>query len=221
VLQRISADWQEPVIVAASGPSLTKEVADRCRKARWFQSWRIVCVSDSYRLFSPSGADILYSCDPEWWRLHDGAREFRGERWSSHHKDGNDKLEIAEEYGLKLVAGKLSPGFSTDPECIHYGHNSGFQAVNVAILKGATRIVLVGFDMRVVGKSTHFFGSHPKPLRDNTQFEKFIKAFGEVKPPVPIINATPGSALTCFPMMTLDEALSSASEPGQALQQAS
>jgi len=216
VLKTIEADWDDPVIVVASGPSLTQQVAETCRKARWFNGWRIICVSDAYRLFSPSGADILYSCDTEWWNLHDGAKEFRGERWSSHDDNGNKKLEVAERFGLALVRGALCAGFSSDPAVIHYGHNSGYQAVNLALLKGATKVVLVGFDMRVVDEKTHFFGSHPKPLRDNTSFKNFIKAFEVSKSPVPIVNATPGSALTCYPMMPLEEALSSASEPALA-----
>ena len=206
--QRIIKDWSNPVIVAASGPSLTKDVAWTARKARWFGDHRIVAVSDAYKLFPC--ADILYSCDSEWWNIHDGVPDFRGEKWSSHDDvkgTSNDKRACADKYGLKLVLGKNAPGFSTDQNMLHYGQNSGFQAVNLALLKGATKVVLIGFDMREVGGQRHFFGNHPAGLRNNGDYRNFIRAFEQAKPPVPIINATPGSALKCYPMMDLREAL--------------
>lgn len=213
--QRISKDWQGPVIVAASGPSLTKDVAWAARKARWFGPYRIVCVNDAYKLF-PNG-DVLYACDAEWWDVHEGAPEFNGERWSSHDPkkgSGNDKAKAAEKWGLNLVLGTHKQGFSRDPNVIHYGQNSGFQAVNLAILRGATKIVLVGFDMREVNGHRHFFGQHPSPLRNSGDYRNFIRAFEQANSPVPIINATPGSALKCFPMMPLEEALEDHSVSG-------
>ena len=213
--QEVRKDWNAPVIVAASGPSLTKDVAWACRTARWFGPYRIVAVSDAYRLLPL--ADILYSCDSFWWDKHDGVKEFKGEKWSSQGDDkshNDDKRDCADKHGLRLVRGRAGAGFSTDQSYINYGSNSGFQAVNLALLKGATKIVLVGFDMRVVNNKTHFFGSHPPGLRDNTQFQGFIKAFEQTKPTVPIINATPGSALKCFPMMELSEALKYENDSG-------
>lgn len=207
-VQRVSADWNAPVIVAASGPSLTKDVAWEARKARWFGPWRIVAVSDAWRLLPL--ADILYSCDAEWWNVHEGVPAFRGEKWSSQGDDkekNDDKYDVADKYGLKLVRGRQGVGFSTNPDLIHYGSNSGFQAVNLAVLKGATKIVLVGFDMREVEGKRHFFGDHPAGLRNHGEYRNFIRAFEQATPPVPIINATPGSALKCFPMMDLRDAL--------------
>lgn len=171
--------------------------------------FRIVCVSDAYRRFL--NADILYSCDGAWWDAHKGATEFAGERWSSHRGDekhaSDNKLDVAARYGLNLVEGAHEAGFSSNPAVIHYGCNSGFQAVNIALLKGATRIVLVGFDMRTVDGKAHFFGDHPEGLRNNTDFRNFITAFRQAGAPVPIVNATPGSALDCYPMIRLEDAL--------------
>ena len=153
----------------------------------------------------------MYACDAAWWRVHEGAPTFRGEKWSTHgSKSHNDKLELADLYGLNLVQGadsRNSVGFSTDPAVIHYGSNSGFQAVNLAILFGCRRIVLVGFDMH----GTHFFGRHPKGLRNTTNYANFIRAFDLAAKRLPagveIVNATPGSALRCFPMVNLDDYL--------------
>jgi len=157
---------------------------------------------------------VLYACDAAWWHHHKGVMEFQGEKWSSHGITDrirhNDKSEVALKYGVNLVGGKDShTGFSLDPAVIHYGSNSGYQAVNLAILMGATRITLVGFDMH----GTHFFGKHPPGLRNANSYANFIAAFDRaakrLPPHIQIFNATPGSALRCFPMVSLDVALES------------
>lgn len=160
-------------------------------------------------------AAVLYSCDADWWRVHCGCPRFSGERWSSHTvgKIGqhNDKLATADAFDLNLIEGRDGEGFSFDPSFIHYGSNSGFQAVNLAILFGATRILLVGFDMRAVHGKRHFFGDHPAPLRNTRDYVPFISSFERAAKKVPdhitIINCTPLSALKCFPMMDLQDAL--------------
>ncbi|MPZ58445.1 MAG: hypothetical protein GEU91_18520 [Rhizobiales bacterium] len=203
--ETISPRWSE-CIVAATGPSLTPGVADACH------GHRVVAVNDAYRLLP--FADVLYACDTKWWDVHAGCSGFAGERWSCHGDAvHNDKRLAAERYGLMLVRGRDAEGFSLDPSRIHYGSNSGFQAINLAILFGAKRIVLVGFDMRVNG-TRHFFGDHPSPLLNSSDYVKWVPIFARaarmLPPEIEIINATPGSALTCFPMMDLADGLVSA-----------
>ena len=194
-------------MVAASGPSLNEEIAQACA------GLHVIAVNDAYRLFP--FADVLYACDGSWWDLHSGCLDFKGERWSSHgNKTHNEKLGIASRYGLKLISGRDAEGFSLDPNYIHYGGNSGFQAVNLAIhfLGGAGRIVLVGFDMRIVGGKRHFFGNHPATLMQTSagykawpkQFERAAKMLPKE---IEIMNATPGSAMQCFPMVALRDAI--------------
>jgi hypothetical protein len=203
--------WRgEAAIVAAPGPSLTPASVEACRLAHARGTHRIVAVQDAYRLMPWS--DILYGCDPSWWKLHTGCPSFAGEKWSTHEKDTNDKTEAAGLYGLRVVAGKQGHGFSMDPAVIHYGMNSGFQSVNLTILLGVVRVVLVGFDMRTSGGKRHFFGDHPRPLHNSGQYATFISNFDRaarmMHPGVSIVNATPGSALKCFPMVPLADALS-------------
>jgi len=116
----------------------------------------------------------------------------------------------AKKYGLKWIRGVLKPGISLDPSLIHFGKNSGFQALNLAVLLGATRVLLLGFDMG----GTHFFGAHPPGLRNTPpeHFAIFIRAFAEAaealrRAGVDVINCTPGSALDCFERQTLNQAL--------------
>lgn len=202
--RQISPRWTDLCVVAATGPSLTQEVADRCKGIQ------AIAVSDAFRLMP--WADVLYSCDAKWWNHHNGAPRFRGEKWSCHGSaNRNNKRDVARKYGLNLVHGRDGDGFSLNPEFVHYGRNSGFQAINLAILFGARRVVLVGFDMRLVAKRRHFFGDHEGPLTNygdpKRWLPEFAKAAKRLPPEIRIINCTPGSALTCFETADLDDAL--------------
>lgn len=202
--EAVTPRWSDATcVVAATGPSLTKEQAELAR------GQHCIAVSDAYKLLPWSEA--LYSCDSRWWREHKGAPDFNGEKWTSYHHGRKEQLEVAKEYGLRVVLGKHADGFSTDPKLIHYGKNSGFQAINLAILFGATRILLIGFDMRLVEGKRHFFGDHPKALNPASNYKSWVTVFGYAADMLPkhltIINCTPGSALKCFPMMDLSEAL--------------
>lgn len=185
-------------------------------------SWKVIAVQDAYRVLPY--ADVLYGCDPHWWRVHKNCEGFHGEKWTTHHKDWtNNKLDpdtelkepLADLFGLNVVAGDHGDTFSSDPAKIHYGSNSGFQAINLAILFGCKRIVLVGYDMRYVDGKAHFFGEHPRGIGlqkqiEDAQYRGFVehyrRAVSSVPKDVSIINATPGSALNCFPMMSLEDA---------------
>jgi hypothetical protein len=203
--ETVSPRWTE-CIVAATGPSLSEEVAELCR------GHNVIAVNDAHRRLP--FADVLYACDAPWWKFHKGCPEFKGEKWSSHNVDQNvrdDKSECARLYGIRIVKGRNADGFSLDPDVIHYGSNSGFQAINLAIHFGCKKIVLVGFDMS--GKS-HFFGDHPAQLNRSTRYERYITYYEKAAQLMPkhinIVNANEGSALECFPKMPLHECLNEA-----------
>lgn len=156
-------------------------------------------------------ADKLYGCDARWWDAYD-VSGFQGEKWSTHgDAANNDKRTVAEKYGVNLVHGVSAnnKGFSTNPDYIHYGDNSGYQALNMAVLLGSPYIVLVGFNMSRPGGKAHFFGEHDKGLINQENYERWVPHFERAakETDATIVNATPESALTCFPQMTLDEAI--------------
>jgi hypothetical protein len=89
------------------------------------------------------------------------------------------------------------------------GQNGGYQAVNLAYLAGASRVLLLGYDMH----GTHWFGEHPRKTV-HSHYSMFMGRFARLArfmPRLPrkfeVINCTPGSALTCFPRMELEQAL--------------
>jgi hypothetical protein len=215
-LQKINPDWTgRDCIVAAPGPSLAL-VAKDVRLARCAYSWKVIAVQDAYRLLPYS--DLLYGCDNHWWEEY-GSWDHPN-KWSTHddHKGtSNNKFAngMADRFGINCVRGEAGSEFSLDPAIVRYGQNSGFQAINIAILKGCKRIVLVGFDMSYRDGKAHFFGNHPESFRQNSDhgFRGHVECFAQAAKRLPkdisIVNATPGSALTCWPVMDFDKATSS------------
>lgn len=202
------------VVIAATGPSLSpaQVAAVTSAKRRNPHSLAVVAVNDAYKLFPD--ADILYACDSAWWRVHKGAPGFRGERWNQIFLKGATErhdLAAAAQWGLQSVASKNAPRPFLAGNTIAQGMNSGFQAVNLAVLMGAREIVLIGFDMSRGGQ-THFFGDHPRPLANDSPYTLFLKAFDRAAPAyaaagVRIINASARTAMTCFPRLDLERAL--------------
>lgn len=146
---------------------------------------KVIAVSDAYKL--APWADVLVSSDRGWWRLH--APEFAGEKVSGVPVDGVPRAQ-------DVVSGS----------------NSGLIAVQEAVRRGATKILMLGFDMH----GTHYFGEHPKPLRNTSKdrFEVFKRQFHHYQPKgVDILNCTEGSALTCYPMARLGDHLESMAKP--------
>ena len=193
------------IIVAAPGPSLTEEVAETCRG--------IPIIAIKQAALRIPWATAMYACNAWMWDLWGGFPKFEGERWSLHHRlDRKDWL--VDQYRLRLVrGGGMNLGrFSDDPSVVNYGMCSGFATVGIAIhwLKRPGRILLVGFDFRMVGTRQYWNGPHPKG-RQGGQFQAYARCFEEAAKQMPqgveIINATPKSALACFPMMPLEQAL--------------
>ena len=110
-------------------------------------------------------------------------------------------IQAKKEFGLNWVYGRSLSGVGHD--CVHFGGNSGYQAMNLAYLWGAKRLVLLGFDCKKVGGKDHWFGQHPKGLTQvqpyeiwQKHFEQMAKEFADLG--VEVINCSPDSALTCF-----------------------
>lgn len=186
-------------VCIATGPSLTE---DDCRRV---SEYSCVTVNDAYRL--APWADVHYAAGADWWRIHNEAvSQSKGLRLSvkTPHTPPDSHPE-----GVECWDVVRKPGLSRSMGILHHGLNSGYQAINVAYLLGARKIILLGYDMKG-GPGAHFFGPHPEPLRGCTNYSKFIAGFRTINPPeygVEIINCSRDTALDAFPVMSLEEAL--------------
>lgn len=146
-------------------------------------------------------ADMLYASDACWWRANaQQALSFPGLKVSCSEVEFGDVLH------LKVTG---IEGFDPDPANIRHGNNSGYAALHIAIQAKAKTILLLGYDMSCA-KGHHWFGRHEFGLRttDPASFERWVPRFKALQGQgSEIINCTPGSALTCFPMMALEDAI--------------
>jgi len=73
-------------------------------------------------------------------------------------------------------------------------------------------MILVGFDGGPLRGVDHFFGKHPKPLRDNSPYSTFCKNFDHMAQQlktlgVEVVNTSLGSHIRAFKKIALAQAL--------------
>jgi len=212
----VPRDWEGQVcVILGGGPSL------RGFDASSLAGHRVVTINDSWRL--APWADIHYFADATWWSEQcvrnraslDGSIRFQGQaRKKPKWVKGGTPINGEPYIRCLRFTGQL--GFDPDPQALRHGSNSGYQAIHLAAHLGAKRIVLLGYDLHVDGKQTHWHNA-PRPAdfaglcRDS-----FLPCFDSLVQPladrgIEVVNATPGSALMCWPHVALERALSPAS----------
>ena len=173
--------WKEQTVaVIGGGPSLTQAQVEAVRGTK------CIAVNDAF-LWAP-WADVCYAADMKWhtWMtqgyrvLPGGAkqpidkprlglkaadvvarwRDFQGQKCSVEW-EGTDLPDSV--HMLRNRNGDVHGfGLSSDPSFLVTGRNSGAQAMNIAVLSGATRILLLGIDGGPdKDGQTHFHGGHP------------------------------------------------------------
>lgn len=183
------------VFVLASGPSLSQDDVGRLRGER------VICANNSVQ-YAP-WADVLYACDHAWWtRNRHLWRGFRGIKatWSK---------SAAAQYGLTYTKGVNKPGLGLD--CLHTGGGSGYMAVGLAYLWGASEIYLLGFDMQMTGGNVHFHGRHNGPNPSERELHLWSLLYPRLHDDlqaqgVSLINCTRQTALT-IPWRPLESVL--------------
>jgi hypothetical protein len=158
---------------------MSRDLADRVRGNK------VCAVGNAYEL--APWADVLVANDIKWWEKHPDAHKFSGRKFSANKIKGVEQV-------TPVTFGSLS--------------NSGVLGLDVVRNLGATRVVMLGFDMH----GTHFFGpykngcSNTSKQKRETHKNQF-KQWKKRNPKVEVLNATEGSALKCFPIVRLDEVL--------------
>lgn len=162
----------------------------------------MIAINDAYRL--APWADVLYACDADWWKWHDGVPTFTGPKYALQRRANVwPGVTVLENTGVE--------GLEHQPFGLRNGRNGGYQAINLAVHYGASRIVLLGYDMQARRGKSHWFGEHPTHVRP--PFDLLAAAFPTLVEPlrsagVTVLNATRETALTCFDRVSLAEALS-------------
>lgn len=218
--------WEgETVALVAGGSSLTREQVEAVR------CFKCIAVNDAY--LWADFADVLYAADSHWWKWHtdgfavrDGRitrldkpklgltgeqikerfRSFAGQKCTIQNSGSN-----VTDDSVHMLRNSAHPshgmGLSLDPRVLVTGRNSGFQALNLAVLASAKTVLLLGYDAR----PGHWHGGHPRPTPEaaykhyRESFRVAAKAIRDAG--VRVINCTPGSAIDTFEKMTLEDVL--------------
>lgn len=194
----------QTIVVVATGPSLTAADVALCRARA-----PMVVVNDAYRL--APWADALVAADASWWLNHQGVPDFAGDKWSVNHTSWT---RLCDRWpAVQRLRSSGDDGIETDPTAIRTGRNSGYLALNVAVHYGASKILLLGYDMgHRKGAPAHFFGDHPGAMRQRSPFDLFIAKYQTAVEPlkrlgVDVVNCSCATALTCFRRSTLEQEL--------------
>lgn len=166
-----------------------------------------IVINDVYK-WAP-WASILYAPDYRWWNNNwpDLARANWQGRFMTIDPDAaiDFRLELAHCEDLHVPMLGLNP----NPDVLRHGYSGGFQAMEIARMLGARRIVLLGYDYGATGHSHAVPGFyHPTPSDYGTMITAFDAAADQLKKEgTEVINCTRESALTCFVRGDLERVL--------------
>ncbi len=119
-------------------------------------------------------------------------------------------VKAHQQFGINWAPANRGEGLGR--EFIHWGANSGYQAINLAYLWGARRIILLGYDCKQIEGKAHWFGQHPQGLNRHQPLETWRRNFPQLAADlaaegVEVLNCSPDSALECFRKVPLEAAL--------------
>jgi hypothetical protein len=204
-----SSSWKgERCFLIGGGPSLKNFNFD-CLRGEL-----TIGINKAFTRFSPTinyGMDmgfydkVMYDAptDPERVKLHQQWLGYKGIKAFLRRR--NFKLDssvyVVEDLGKeKVLSFDLKRG-------IFGGNNSGFGALMLAIALGATKIGLLGYDMKVDkrNKKTHWHSGYREQKFDSMQnkldkFQIYFNVFASTiaKEGITVVNLSPDSNLDCF-----------------------
>jgi len=189
--------------VIGSGPSLVRADVEAAERA----GCRTIAVNTACRMVDRP--DLLFARDFAWWAAHEAeTRAF--ERWTGSKR-------AASRWDLNHVETAPGAGLSAGGEIREHG-NSGAQAIQLAVRRGAARVLLLGFDHRPAADGRrHWHGDHPAGL--NNAPETAMALWRASAPAlaldldrlgVEVINCSRETALACWPRLPIEAALEAA-----------
>lgn len=197
-------DWSgRPAAIIASGPSAKKTGASALEG-------RVAVLAVKRNIELAPFADAVYGCDFPWWRSVHGLRDFKGLKLAHDHRAANQfgcrRIDIPDKHFDTLRFDQVG--------VVGSGGNSGFQALNLVAQFGATRILLIGFDLHDRG-GVHWYGRNTAMGMGNpseSNFKRWRTAFAGAAAVlaargVEVVNASLGSDLKAFPKRGLAETL--------------
>ena len=216
----------QAAVLIGTGPSLNAKQIEIVKSYKEENKCKVFTINNAYEVAPFS--DVHFAGDASWWEIYykasDKLRDMGADKYTWYP-------DTARKFNLKYIAGDLrKPGLSFDPSIIHI-NGSGPSSINLAMHYGVNRLLLIGHDMKYAddynghnkksgATPRHFFGEYPEPLRQwpkvgvsqSGTLDCLIKIYNNMTSDLKaakmqVINCTPGSALSTFPMADLEEEL--------------
>ena len=230
---KASSPWQVPkmwdggrCIIIGGGPSMPKqfnvpqEIISKVRDRNdptgpeayspymaQIHDEHVIVVNDGYRL--GSWPDICFFADYGWYKAH---RESLA-KWSGLKIGSCPPIEGNND-GIKYLKRLNRPmGLNAKPHLLNWNFNSGSAAINLAVPHlGVRQAILLGFDMGWPDGQSHWHQGHGNGHKPRPNYDKWAEVLSVVaqdaaKLGIEIINCSPGTAITAFPVMNLKEVL--------------
>lgn len=193
--------WEgERCYILGGGPSLADVDVTRLR------GQHVIAVNNAFKLGDWIEFMFYGHCGFGVW--HGAAlRQFTGRKLTTCvYREQLEFTPLVIRYSRKF-------GLSIEPNRLFWNRSSGACAVNLATLLGATEIVLLGYDMRRINGQNNWHNDHPVTEENKPDpYDSFLEpwpniARGAKAIGVTIINATPNSNLTSFPIVEPGEVM--------------
>ena len=186
-------NWdKETVYCLGGGPSLKNFDFNK------LEGRKVVAVNNAVYSYSASSAVVSVDCT---WIEHNASTLPLS--FTSEIALGVQEGVAVPNLEVTWLRWKQEPGLSLNPEVLNSPCTSGYAAVNYAVLKGAKRIILLGYDYCNAGK--HWFKPYDwQSAADDTLYGLWAKQYNSMVPVleqlgVTIWNSNPNSQIKAFP----------------------
>ena len=194
-------------LILAGGESLPDILKGRsCHRPGWFT----IGVNLAYMM--GDWVDVCFFMDAlMWWNHKDGLSKFRGRKISLNKTKEGVKSIAGHAPGVELWIWGGGNGISTEPGRVLQNRSSGGAAINLAYHLGAKRVFLLGYDMH--GNADGWMRNwYPEQWQRHSKkgYHNMLLPFDKIAADakrlgMEILNATPGSAITQFPFVNIED----------------
>jgi hypothetical protein len=152
-------------------------------------------------VFKCPRSHAVVSVDNQWIRATAARLSgFHGERVLGLATCENDPTE---SFSQDLFTWETMDGLSADPSVLYSPSSSGYAAVNFAVLKGAHKIILLGYDYSQAGSNWHEGYPWQRSL-DDDHYQLWADKYQTMKPclqelGVQVLNYSLDSRIDAFP----------------------
>jgi hypothetical protein len=195
----VAPEWQgETVFIVGGGPSVTGQDIELLRGRK------VIAVNSSGGV-APF-ADLLYFADGRWWRENKpSVAEFKGRVITTSD-------EVKNQPGILLLQRRYPPGLAVNRSELTVLKTGMTAAINLAVHLGAARVVTLGLDGGPAedGRTHHHRPHNWGQIEANWKLQReelatLVEPLRERG--VELVNASPGSKISLWPIMSLADYL--------------